>query len=132
MNLFRLKLKEKKSAKHTALEYFDFFYSSTFGNEWNKIRLAMLTGSKYAAMLNNYSSNHVETLQQLQSLAALDLFEFSFRHKMKSIETSSATEDAKKRQLDLLLKFKNQPLLKLFTFDNGDTRFVIDDELKLL
>lgn len=91
----------------------------------------MLTGSKYTAMLNNYSSNHVETLQQLQSLAALDLFEFSFRHKMKSIETSSATEDAKKRQLDLLLKFKNQPLLKLFTFDNGDTRFVIDDELEL-
>lgn len=100
----RLKLKEKNSAKHTALEYFDFFYSSSFGMEWNKIRLAMLSGSKYTALINNYSI-YSDSLKQMQDLTALNMFEFAFRNK-------EITSD----------KLKVPTSLKVFTFDNGDTR----------
>ncbi len=93
--------------------------------EWNKIRLAMLTGSKYAAMLNNYSSNHAQTIQQMQSMAAIDLFEFSFRKKSIAIETSDVDDKTKKGQLEILAKLKSQSFPKAFVFENGDTRFRI-------
>ena len=84
----------------------------------------MLTGSKYAAMLNNYSSNHAQTIQQMQSMAAMDLFEFSFRQKLNAIETSVETDETKNRQLEFLTKFKSQSFPNAFIFENGDTRFI--------
>lgn len=99
----KAKLKEKQSAKHTALEYFDFFYSSSFGMEWNKMRLGMLTGSKYTAMINNYSI-HTDTLKQMQDLTALNMFEFALKNKPNNSE------------------LKIPISLKVFCFDNGDTR----------
>ena len=92
--------------------------------EWNKIRLAMLTGSKYTAMINNYSANRAQTIQRMQSMAAMDLFEFSFRQKLNAIETSVETDETKKRQLEFLTKFKSQSFPNTFIFENGDTRFI--------
>lgn len=69
------KMKEKNSPKKLALEYFDFFYASTFKEEWNSMRLAMLTGQKHMALVNNFSNLDV-TLADLQKQTALNVFEY--------------------------------------------------------
>lgn len=71
--LSEIKLKEKSSPKKLALEYFDFYYSSTFQEEWHGMRMAMLTGQKYMALVNNYS-NVDQTLEKLQKQTAIDVF----------------------------------------------------------
>lgn len=71
--MYVIKLKEKSSPKKLALEYFDFYYSSTFQEEWHGMRLAMLTGQKHMALVNNYS-NLPQTLESLQKQTAIDVF----------------------------------------------------------
>ena len=68
-------MKEKNSPKKLALEYFDFFYASTFKEEWSSMRLAMLTGQKHMALVNNFSNLDV-TLAHLQKQTALNVFEY--------------------------------------------------------
>lgn len=41
-------------AKNRALEHFDDFYKSVFGPKWPRIRAALLTEHKFAAIVNNF------------------------------------------------------------------------------
>ena len=114
-----------------ALEYFDFFYSATFGTEWNKIRLGLLTGSKHVALLNNYS-NIEKTIKCLQGQASIDLFDFSLKHVLGNIKGSSQNNQKK---LDELKKLKIPGGLKVYCFDNGEIRKFEEpesDESKLM
>ncbi len=102
-----------------ALEYFDFFYGTTFGTEWNQMRLAMLTGRKYVALVNNYA-NRDETIGNLERIAAIDLFGYASKFNAKLIQEkfSSLTEEN-------LCDFKNfnaPAAWKVYSFDNDDTR----------
>jgi hypothetical protein len=73
--------KQKTAAPRLALEYFDFFYGASFGDEWHRARLAMLNEQrKYAALVNNYA-DWPSTLSQLESLTALNMYEFALRHR---------------------------------------------------
>lgn len=111
------KIKEKRSAKNLALEYFDFFYSTTYLNEWNTMRLALLTGSKYVALVNNYSS-WKETEKELEAQTALNMFEFvgKFNQKRMSEDIEFA-----RRMIEAL---RLPRALKIYTFDSGDaTKF---------
>ena len=92
-----------------ALEYFDFFYRASFGDEWNQARLAMLSGSKYAALINNYA-NRDETIKSMSRLGALDFFEFA-----KIEKRQNQVENVMKDDL------KVPDTLKVFSFPNGDT-----------
>jgi hypothetical protein len=112
----RAKLKEKKSPKNLALEYFDFFYASSYQEEWNKMRVALLTGSKYVALVNNYSLDWHQTEQDLKQMTALNMLDFLAKLNAKN----NAQSDAK--YLDLMDKIKMPKAFKAFCFDSGDVR----------
>lgn len=129
--LYFQQMKEKFHSKNLALEYFDFFYSATFGAKWNKIRLGMLTGSKHVALLNNYS-NIDKTKKNLLSQASMDFFDFSLKYELGSIKGDTQNN---REKLDKLKKLKIPGGLKVYCFDNGDTRKFDEpesDESKLM
>lgn len=108
---------EKTSAKTLALEYFDFYYGSTFGPEWSPIRLAMLTGSsKPTALINNFAINSSDTMNRLEKETALNLFKFSFDYYQKSRFNANGEE---KTPFDNLVRVP--AMLKVFSFDVGNT-----------
>ena len=114
-------MKEKNSIKKLALDYFDFFYGSAFGAEWNKMRLAMLTNNKYAALINNYS-DLFKTKNDLQNLAAIDLFEFTFKKKLEMLEKADMPYEEKERLLNQLSELKIPAALKVYCYDNGNAQ----------
>lgn len=60
------KLKKKSGPKYKALNHFDDFYGSVFGEQWSPIREALLRRSKYAAVINNYGDAE-ETMKYLSN-----------------------------------------------------------------
>ncbi|KAJ0174787.1 hypothetical protein K1T71_009895 [Dendrolimus kikuchii] len=58
------KLKKKTTPKYKALNHFDDFYGSVFGNKWEPMRHAMHQRSKYVAVINNYGDPE-ETMEYL-------------------------------------------------------------------
>ena len=100
-----------------ALEYFDFFYGTTFGVEWNQMRLAMLTGRKYVALVNNYS-NWIEASENLEKLAAINLFDYTSRSNSMLIKENF--DKLEQEKLDAYKKFNAPAAWKVYTFDNGD------------
>lgn len=50
-------LQHKKLTKDFALEHFDDFYGSIFGNKWKSIRVALLCENKYVALVNNFGDS---------------------------------------------------------------------------
>ncbi|RNA26192.1 5-methylcytosine rRNA methyltransferase NSUN4 isoform X1 [Brachionus plicatilis] len=100
------KIKEKKSSKNLALEYFDFFYGSTYGKEWHSMRLAMLTGKKYMALVNNFS-NFIETGAYFEKNATIDVLKFLQKYHDK--QNSHLNQNFPKN-------------LNIFSFDSGDCR----------
>ncbi len=97
-------------AKNVALQYYDFYYAPIFGLEWNKIRLAMLTGHKYTALINNYNDSFKHS-EELEALGALNLIEHSIK-----IKSQNSPDDSTK-----LIEIS--PFLKVFCFDNGNVEF---------
>ncbi len=77
-----------------------------FGPEWNKIRLALLTGRKYTAVVNNFSLSE-ETSDNLKRLTAVEMFESTFKILKKNDST--------------IADLKIPRSLKVFCFDNSDT-----------
>jgi len=59
-------LEKKKFPVHRALDNFDDFYGSVFGNRWKSIRIALLTQHKYIALVNNFG----DTEQTIKALEA--------------------------------------------------------------
>lgn len=70
------------------------------------MRLALLTGRKYTALINNYA-NYIETTKYLEQMAAVNMLKFLDKYHEKNDS---------KCDIELV---KN---LNIFTFDNGDTR----------
>ena len=113
------KIKEKTSAKALALEYFDFYYGSTFGIEWNPIRLAMLTGtSKPTALINNFAINNDDVIKSLEKQTAMDLFQFSFNYYQKNRLESSVEGDEQTSWSHELVRVPE--MLKVYCFDNAN------------
>jgi len=79
----------------------------------------MLTGSKYAALLNNYSIYN-QSIEEMKNLTAINIFDFAIQNKLNSIESSNQTIEEKNKQLEILSNFKIPSKLKAFCFDNGD------------
>ena len=133
--IIKKKLKNKQTSIHLALEYFDFFYGASFGDEWHQARLAMLAKQhKYAALVNNYA-DWPSTLAQLESLTALNMLEFSLRHNRQQQEQQQQQKQRNRKQ-DQQSDGEEEkegggggeekpievPMsLKVFTFDNGVT-----------
>ncbi|KAJ8712156.1 hypothetical protein PYW07_004998 [Mythimna separata] len=63
------KLKKKTGPKYKALNHFDEFYGSVFGNKWEPMREAMLRRSKYVAVVNNYGDTE-KTIEELTNRGA--------------------------------------------------------------
>lgn len=108
------KVKEKTSAKNLALEYFDFYYAPTFGQEWNQMRLALLTGRKYVALVNNYA-NRTQTISELKNQTALDVIEYS-----RQVEEKARSERGDTNQITNLMDLNIPQVLKVFSFDTND------------
>uniref|UniRef100_A0A0A9WF62 NOL1/NOP2/Sun domain family member 4 n=1 Tax=Lygus hesperus TaxID=30085 RepID=A0A0A9WF62_LYGHE len=65
-------LKKQKGATHKALEYFDDLYGNVFGRDWPSMRVALLTQSKYVALVNNFSDTE-RIIPYLENLGAMDM-----------------------------------------------------------
>ncbi|XP_026735790.1 5-methylcytosine rRNA methyltransferase NSUN4 [Trichoplusia ni] len=63
------KLKKKTGPKYKALNHFDEFYGSVFGNKWQPMREALLRRSKYVAVVNNYGDTE-KTMDELTNRGA--------------------------------------------------------------
>ncbi|XP_075980457.1 5-methylcytosine rRNA methyltransferase l(2)10685 [Anticarsia gemmatalis] len=63
------KLKKKTSPKYKALDHFNEFYGSVFGDKWIPMREALQRRSKYVAIVNNYGDAE-ETEEYLSSRGA--------------------------------------------------------------
>ncbi|XP_069700133.1 5-methylcytosine rRNA methyltransferase NSUN4 [Periplaneta americana] len=62
----------KKYSVDRALEHFDDFYKTVYGNRWPSIRLALLSPHKYCAVINNYGDSDV-AMSDLQNIGALNV-----------------------------------------------------------
>lgn len=56
---------KKKTTKDKALEHFDDFYGSVYGNRWKSIRVALLSEHKYVALVNNFGDTET-TIQDME------------------------------------------------------------------
>ncbi|KAG8226677.1 hypothetical protein J437_LFUL005491 [Ladona fulva] len=66
-----VKLKQK-TPKHKALQTFDNLYKEFYGSKWPSIRLALLSPSKYCAVVNNFGPTD-ETVCKLKELGAVEI-----------------------------------------------------------
>ena len=79
----------------------------------------MLTGRKYVALVNNYA-NRSETMNKLEKMAAIDLFDHASKMNSKNLQekfTSFSQTD-----LDHFKNFQASSAWKVYVFDNDDTR----------
>ena len=81
----------------------------------------MLTNNKYAALINNYS-DLFKTKNDLQNLAAIDLFEFTFKKKLEMLEKADMPYEEKERLLNQLSELKIPAALKVYCYDNGNAQ----------
>lgn len=65
-------IQKKKFNKDKALESFDDFYGSVFGQRWKSIRAALLTKHKYVALVNNFGDTE-DTIHALEAQGAINL-----------------------------------------------------------
>ncbi|XP_022118311.2 5-methylcytosine rRNA methyltransferase NSUN4 [Pieris rapae] len=63
------KLKKKTGPKYKAINHFDDFYGSVFGDQWTSMREALFRRSKYVAVVNNYGDTE-ETMEDLSHKGA--------------------------------------------------------------
>ncbi|XP_031764852.2 5-methylcytosine rRNA methyltransferase nsun-4 [Galleria mellonella] len=63
------KLKKKTSSKYKAMNHFDDFYGSIFGDKWKPMKEALLRRNKYVAVVNNYGEPE-ETIEFLTNRGA--------------------------------------------------------------
>lgn len=66
------RLRKEIWPKDLALQNFDEHYSPLFGKMWPSIRIALLSPSKYCAVINNFS-NYDAVCENLTSLGAVDV-----------------------------------------------------------
>ncbi|ALC38579.1 CG4749 [Drosophila busckii] len=65
-------LQYKKNNCDRALESFDDFYGSVYGNRWKNMRAALLTEHKYVAMVNNFGDTE-QTCSMLEMDGAINV-----------------------------------------------------------
>lgn len=65
-------MQKKKFPKDKALENFDDFYGSVYGNRWKSIRAALLSPHKYVALVNNFGDTE-ETIASLEAEGAINV-----------------------------------------------------------
>ena len=82
------------------------------------MRLAMLTESKYVALVNNYSDVG-RTLKRLEDQTSVDIFDFALKYEIARLSGKRGKE-----RLEHLQRLKIPPALKVYGFDNGQvTKF---------
>ncbi|XP_031850578.2 5-methylcytosine rRNA methyltransferase l(2)10685 [Nomia melanderi] len=114
-------LKKKKTAKDKALDHFDEYYGSVYGESWEGIRAALLDEkTKYMAVVNNFSD--VQRIQtELQLLGAIHLKSLYnvFKEDEKNYQNSEPTlsQDIENPMDDII---KNLQLSELESFYPND------------
>ncbi|XP_071452006.1 5-cytosine rRNA methyltransferase NSUN4 [Hetaerina americana] len=63
---------KKKNPKYKALQHFDDLYKSFYGSQWPSIRVALLSESKYCAVVNNFGDSE-ETIIDLKKHGCVDI-----------------------------------------------------------
>ncbi|ESO84954.1 hypothetical protein LOTGIDRAFT_131154, partial [Lottia gigantea] len=95
-----------------ALGYFDTYFKPVYGDLWPSIRVSLLSGQKYGAVLNNYCQNETENF--LKDLGAKNMIEIAQNAKSgwNTSDVDSVNKDGEK--LDL------PENLKVFTYKPGN------------
>nr|CAD7404094.1 unnamed protein product [Timema cristinae] len=95
--LLSVKLK-KKFPKDKALQHFDDFYKTVYGDKWPSIRIALLSPHKYCALINNFGDTE-QIMTHLEKQGALNiktLFELEERNIKEQKIAETRKEDLEK------------------------------------
>lgn len=71
--------------------FFDKYYPAAYGNSWSSIRLALLSLSKYCALVNNFSLN-ANNSAYFEHVNAYDIVKYARLTVLKSNSTSAQTD----------------------------------------
>ena len=63
---------EKPTGTKLAQDFFDTHYKQVYGSDWHRIRVALLSKPKFAALVNNFSEKE-ETIEKLESFGCLNI-----------------------------------------------------------
>ncbi|CAL7946971.1 unnamed protein product [Xylocopa violacea] len=92
-------VKKRRTPKDKALEHFNDFYGSVFGDRWIAIRCALLKEeSKYVAVVNNFSDTE-RIRSELESLGAINLRRL-YEVQKENVEFFQAKREAKREKLE--------------------------------
>lgn len=64
-----------KTNTDRALDHFDDFYGTFYGNLWQSTRLAMLSAPKHCALVNYYA-DYEKTIKNLKDMGCIEIQEF--------------------------------------------------------
>ncbi|CAH2233465.1 jg7904 [Pararge aegeria aegeria] len=113
------KLKKKNSPKYKALNHFDEFYGSVFGNKWVSMKEALLRRSKYVAVVNNYGDAE-QTMEYLSNRGAhclknLMSIQKEFHNQYNPQTETPPTENTKQNNLDnYIAKLQSEEISSIY------------------
>ena len=98
----------KKSACQFALDHFDLHYKPVYDLQWPSIRIALLSKSKYCALVNNFASDRKQIDVSLAELGAHDFIwsaREKFVHRRSNYEGHNTLQSGTEEACVLLFAF---------------------------
>lgn len=93
-------IEKRTFPRFKALEHFDDFYKSVFGDKlWRSLRLGLLCNNKYCAVINNYAEPE-KIMQELENRGALNmrrLFKLQYDNILKEKNNSDLDDEETSR-----------------------------------
>ncbi|XP_076626824.1 5-methylcytosine rRNA methyltransferase l(2)10685 [Colletes latitarsis] len=125
-------LKKKKTAKDKALEHFNEFYGTVYGDSWKDIRAALLKeNSKYLAVVNNFSDTDRirSNLELLGAIHLKALYNVYKEHlKSKSTSKSVKTKSVENVMDALISNTRSSELQSIYPADHQHTAQALNTE----
>ncbi|XP_046439372.1 5-methylcytosine rRNA methyltransferase NSUN4-like [Daphnia pulex] len=81
-----------KTNTDRALDHFDDFYGTFYGDLWPATRLAMLSTPKHCALVNYYG-DYNETIEKLKNMGCMDIQELFEQSRSKKTKTRKTPEN---------------------------------------
>jgi len=117
-------LRRKKWPSDHALRHFDEFYRDVYGKKWGSIRLALLTKSKYCAVVNNFS-NIKETEKLLEDAGAVEVAgQYEYHVERQRLMRQKAAETRRLSESTTGQKFLTEEHVQLVSDGSGISREV--------
>ncbi|XP_059057712.1 5-methylcytosine rRNA methyltransferase nsun-4 [Achroia grisella] len=127
------KLKKKTSSKYKAMNHFDDFYGSVFGDKWEPMKEALLRRNKYVAVVNNYGEAE-ETVESLTNRGAhclnkLTVIQQEFYNQYPTKQTDASTQQSNRNNKlhEFTTKLQTEEISNLYDQREAPDRLDLPD-----